>query len=238
MIVWRSDAGSEAGGKWALLGEDAAPAGETADVEIVDVAASTATVSTNPLSESTEISGSNPLKRPLSPSIASTSSTLHAPPKRARGDPEHTSLSTVLPGAESSGPSVSHVVRVCHAPQLNPEAQRAIASSSKGPFLPAPESPKRTLVDGDSDADIFLSDGWRERWCRCNEVRIFLSKKQCADVSTNHLACSASRNFRRKLTSWRTLRSTNHQKTQTHVCLKHPIIYLNNSTDTPHSSYT
>ncbi|KAF8306059.1 hypothetical protein DL93DRAFT_2028668, partial [Clavulina sp. PMI_390] len=52
----------------------------------------------------------------------------------------------------------------CTAPYADALFVKAIASSSKGPYL---ASRGITLGDGDSDADMFLSSGWRDRWCRC-----------------------------------------------------------------------
>lgn len=157
MIVWRSD--PETGGKWALLGEDVQPAGESADVEVVDTGASTSSTAAGvPHAEMAEASGSNLLKRPLSPSIDSTSYSEQTSAKRARRNKQQSNIAE-----EFLNPRSSLSARACHAPQLNPDAQRALASSSKGPFLSGESSTLR-IEHGESDADLFLSEGWRERW--------------------------------------------------------------------------
>lgn len=56
----------------------------------------------------------------------------------------------------------------CRAPPSNPLAQQVLSGLND----------KRTAEDGISDdaadaqgqGDIFLSEGWRDRWCRCDEV--------------------------------------------------------------------
>ncbi len=53
----------------------------------------------------------------------------------------------------------------CLAPPLNPAAQGVLAVAPKSDCGVDPQS----LGAG----DVFLTDGWRERWCKCNSVRPF-----------------------------------------------------------------
>lgn len=60
-----------------------------------------------------------------------------------------------------ASPSSNSAPRPCLAPSRNPIAPQIYAS----------------LTNGDASlgaGDIFLTDGWRNRWCQCNSVRAFL----------------------------------------------------------------
>lgn len=81
-------------------------------------------------------------KRPRSPS---RSSDPHAPEsKRARGDEPS--------AAAAAGPSRPVL---CLAPPVNPIAEKIYQNMND-----------TSLAAG----DVFLTDGWRERWCRCDSV--------------------------------------------------------------------
>lgn len=61
----------------------------------------------------------------------------------------------------------------CLAPQSNPTAQRILSA------LERPTNTADTLGAG----DVFLTDGWRERWCRCNAVSA-IDLSLCRDAGT------------------------------------------------------
>lgn len=54
----------------------------------------------------------------------------------------------------------------CTAPKPDPQAQRVLAMLRDPPTEPAVASPGMSAGAG----DIFLSYGWRDRWCRCDSV--------------------------------------------------------------------
>lgn len=115
-----------------------------------------------------------PLKRPLSPSALASARVSPArgspAPKRARGDGRDGP--SILPRnpSQPSHPISRSPSCAAPSPAGDPGAQYAIASSSRGPFVPSEDGENAGLRDGDSDGDLFLSEGWRERWCRCPDV--------------------------------------------------------------------
>lgn len=115
------------------------------------------------------------LKRPLSPTPSAMASirTSHSQdspaPKRARVDGQDGA--SVIPRNSSQSGTISRNTS-CSAPDPagDPGARCALASSSRGPFVPSEGGENVMLLDGDGDGDLFMSKGWRERWCRCPDV--------------------------------------------------------------------
>ncbi|PCH37213.1 hypothetical protein WOLCODRAFT_146581 [Wolfiporia cocos MD-104 SS10] len=56
--------------------------------------------------------------------------------------------------------------RPCLAPLVNPLAQRILDGSASGPEAAVSQSDGEPSIQG--AGDVFLTDGWQERWCRCD----------------------------------------------------------------------
>jgi hypothetical protein len=116
------------------------------------------------------------LKRPLSPSPSAMTAVRSSPsrdsptPKRARGD-GNDGPSVIPRNSFQSGEAISQNPS-CSAPDSagDPGAPLVLAGSSRGPFVPSEGGENVMLRDGDGDGDLFMSEGWRERWCRCPDV--------------------------------------------------------------------
>lgn len=82
------------------------------------------------------------------------------PPKRPRGDSPLASVSEAT-SAQSPAPSS------CVAPPLNPLVQPFFANNEKT----ASDAASRSHAP-EGTGDVFLTEGWRERWCRCPSVSL------------------------------------------------------------------
>lgn len=183
MIIWKeSTSPSSTPGSWVVLGEDVEHTkGEDIDVDVEhelggDSSNTSQPTAANSGADTTASTvASTALKRARSPTATSLFSPMadetSPAPKRARGN-DHSSTTTNDIPIDSTGKGTSSAI--CHAPnpELAPAARDAILSSSRGPFIPSKTAEYSGLKDGDSDADLFLSEGWRERWCRCSDVSL------------------------------------------------------------------
>lgn len=98
------------------------------------------------------------VKRARSPDAALPETA--APPKRARGD------SIAAPSSFTAAPVVPTATYACVMPAPNPLVQALFARLDQD----------ATASESDGGApegagDVFLTEGWRERWCRCPSVR-------------------------------------------------------------------
>ncbi len=95
-------------------------------------------------------------------------------------------------------------------------------------FLDAPSTDE--VVKGeDTDrcygaGDVFLTDGWRDRWCRCNNVSPYFISSYISDWFVDVVAAvvfSASHRCKLILICWKKRKHTNRLKTLTSVCRAH-----------------
>lgn len=188
MIVWKETksesietiASGSAPGQWMVLGEDVSyTREEDAEVEVERLLEGGADLEqrANPNGTSTSATfGSTALKRARSPTTTTTApfssmtDEAQPAPKRVRVD-EHP-LSTNESLVDSKATSTNSKSCIAPSPEASLAAQQAILSSGRGPFIPSESEENFVLKDGDSDADLFLSEGWRDRWCRCSNVSV------------------------------------------------------------------
>lgn len=137
---------------------------ESQDVSVVDASTEVSTTTTEyTLGD----------KRPLSPS-SHDHNLITTDSKKPRTSPPSTADPTPTP-TPSTSQSQSHSRR-CLAPPVNPTAQKIYASlrsEAQAPNLTSisssvSTSDVATLPEG--EGDIFLTDDWRTRWCRCESV--------------------------------------------------------------------
>lgn len=81
--------------------------------------------------------------------------------------------------SDAAAPAVA-----CRAPQPNPIAQQVLerldrrkekqkrvdANGAEGLLVVDDDDETQDSIEG--EGDLFLSDGWRERWCRCGDVSL------------------------------------------------------------------
>ncbi|KAL5505041.1 hypothetical protein ACEPAH_7704 [Sanghuangporus vaninii] len=109
----------------------------------------------NPGTNQTSAAGN---KRTLDHSVAGTSEGTHAKRPRTDSTGQASGSTNEAPFAKSA----------CIAPQQPKKALEILSSVSSNP-------PNYDLGAG----DVFLTDGWRSRWCQCNECLLPLKKHPC-----------------------------------------------------------
>jgi E3 ubiquitin-protein ligase UBR7 len=101
--------------------------------------------------------------RPGSPLSIVNDVAMNGGEDRAVTSAESASAGSKRPRSQSptDGPNVKHArVSLCLAPPVNATAQE-ILSKHENDRVPGA-------------GDVFLTDGWRDRWCRCSSVRVSL----------------------------------------------------------------
>jgi E3 ubiquitin-protein ligase UBR7 len=202
MVVWKPEDDKGIGeGKWVILGEDATgiPVGSTsAEDSEVDV------VSTPP-NESDERTDAGKRRRPSSPDQDPRGG--NPPVKRHKTD---------------------DTAVECKAPPPNPIAQKLLgilrnslpSSLSNASTTNSTQTIPSPKVKDTGAGDIFLSEGWREWWCRCPNVRCRINRT----CSNAHLyRSSASPTYYKRHTFWKRRRLTCIPRTPTQVNLSLPI---------------
>jgi E3 ubiquitin-protein ligase UBR7 len=106
--------------------------------------------------------------------------------KRARSphsDAKHTDATKRMRASTPGAPSGSRNP-TCLAPSPIPRVQElldaVLAADSTGPEAKA---------NLDSTGDVFLTEGWRERWCRCSDVRLLPLISHLALTGSNFRQC-------------------------------------------------
>lgn len=129
--------------KWSVIGD----ASDADDDEMLDVGA--------------ETNGNHVSKADTVPSSSGSTGS-----KRRQEDDQTTSTSEKRPRLLSPSPTSkplagSDYASQCLAPSQDPVATRVVSAISSTP-------PDHSLGAG----DIFLTEGWRDRWCRCSQVSV------------------------------------------------------------------
>lgn len=121
-------------------------------------------------------------KRPLSPSSHDHDITTTDSKKPRTSPPPSTADPTPTPSTSRSRSQSQSHSRRCLAPPVDPTAQRIYASLRSEAQAQAPNLTSTSSSVSTSDVatlpecegDIFLTDDWRTRWCRCDSVRALL----------------------------------------------------------------
>lgn len=87
--------------------------------------------------------------------------------KRARS-PEDTEIPTAKRPRVSTDPPR---FPPCLAPSENPIAQKVVSSTSEQTTNGDADQSATTSEPSSVGGDVFLTEGWRERWCQCQSVR-------------------------------------------------------------------
>lgn len=100
----------------------------------------------------------------------------------------------------------------CLAPPLNEAAQRVLSLKLSSDATP----------DLEGAGDVFLTEGFRDRWCRCPTVSTSSQATHSHTHPEFHPCYSASHHWKRTHTYSKRKKRTNHPRIPTQVCIHFP----------------